>query len=332
MWSLLLVLALGRPAEPSMEPDEVLPYASEGWRATLRRYEADGPPVLLVHGMGANHYNWDFVPDVSLAAVLQEAGWDVWVVVLPGDGGSEPPAGSTQDDVDVDDLVDHHLPAAIAAILAETGADEVVWVGHSLGAMLLLASLGEQPIAAGVAICGAGQFEHPTGLVKLGRKLGRGRTGGEGLARAFAWTVPVNPVLDLVGTRRHLDRTVVKGLARHAIDGSPAGVTEQVVGWARAESDLTRTDGSPLVDFDADVPILAFGATRDRLVNHEDVALTCERLVDCTYVELEGYGHVDPVLGTTAHADVFPPLLRWLEAHRAAQNPTMLTSPAPKQP
>jgi len=314
----LLPLALARPLEPTMVPDEVVSYTTpDGWTASLRRYAGDGPPVLLVHGMGANHYNWDFVPEVSLAAALQEAGWDTWVVVLPGDGGSEPPDGLTHDDVDVDALSDLHLPAAIATIRVQTGADEVFWVGHSLGAMLLLASLDDQPIAAGVALCGAGQFQHPTGLVKTGRKLSKkGRSGGEKLARRFAWTVPVNPVLDLVGRRRHLDRKVVKGLARHAIDGSPRGVSQQVIRWARQESDLDRNDGSLLVDFDAEVPILAFGATRDRLVHSEDVALTCERLADCTYVELEGYGHVDPVLGETAREEVYPVVIGWLEAQR----------------
>jgi pimeloyl-ACP methyl ester carboxylesterase len=313
----LLPLALARPVEPSMTPDEVVPYTTpDGWTASLRRYAGDGPPVVLVHGMGANHYNWDFVPEVSLAAALQAARWDVWVVVLPGDGGTVPPAGLTLDDVDVDALSDVHLPAAIAAVQGETGADEVFWVGHSLGAMLLFASLDDQPIAAGVALCGAGQFQHPTGLVKTGRKLGKGRSGGEKLARDFAWTVPVNPILDLVGRRRHLDRKIVKGLARHAVDGSPKGVTRQIVRWVRQEGDLDRNDGTPLVDFASPVPILAFGATRDRLVSSEDVALTCERLPDCTYVELEGYGHVDPVLGTTAREAVFPTVVAWLEGQR----------------
>ncbi len=124
----------------------------------------------------------------------------------------------------------------------------------------------------------------------------------------------------------------MQGLARHAVDDSPRGVTRQVVGWARAESDLTRLDGTPLVDFAAEVPVLAFGATKDRLVSHEDVALTCERLPQCTYVALEGMGHVDPVLGISAPEQVFAPVLAWLDAQRASySSPTSGKGMAPSE-
>lgn len=58
-----------RPAlPPNLAPGHVLVYRTgDGWEMDLRRYPNDGPPVMLVHGMGANHYNWDYRDDVSFA-------------------------------------------------------------------------------------------------------------------------------------------------------------------------------------------------------------------------------------------------------------------------
>ena len=40
------------------------------------------PPVLLVHGVGANHRNNDLHPDFSLARHLAALGRDVWLLTL----------------------------------------------------------------------------------------------------------------------------------------------------------------------------------------------------------------------------------------------------------
>src|SRR5678809_1070609 len=90
---LLLATGCAKHLEPSMVPGEVLTYSTaDGWSADLRHYPAEGPPVVLVHGMGANHYNWDFREEVSLAFYLQQHGWDVWVPELRGDPGSRAPS------------------------------------------------------------------------------------------------------------------------------------------------------------------------------------------------------------------------------------------------
>jgi polyhydroxyalkanoate synthase subunit PhaC len=66
---------------------EVLPTA-DGSRIELRRVpratrEGEAlPPVLLVHGIGANHRNNDLHPDASLARYLAALGRDVWLVTL----------------------------------------------------------------------------------------------------------------------------------------------------------------------------------------------------------------------------------------------------------
>src|SRR5262245_44496786 len=40
------------------------------------------PPILIVHGLGANHRNNDLSADLSLARHLSKAGRDVWLLTL----------------------------------------------------------------------------------------------------------------------------------------------------------------------------------------------------------------------------------------------------------
>ncbi len=305
-----------------MEPAEIVEYGDPaGWVAQARHYPADGPPIVLVHGMGANHYNWDYDPAISPVDELNAAGWDVWILTLPGDKSSK--AGPDAPVVDFDALVQVHLPAAVAKVLEVTGHEKVYWIGHSMGGMLLYASVRDLPIAAGVAISSPGQFHHATKMTKIASK---GQIvpkeppfDQSELVAKVAWSVPINPVVGLVGTRKHLDSGLLEGLASHALDDTPVHVTAQVASWVHADGEMRTQDGETLVDFHSKVPLLAFGGTKDKLVSDDDVKFSCERFVDCTYVELKGYGHVDTVFGTTAGTDVYPQMLEWLNAQRDAK-------------
>ena len=58
-----------RPAlPPNLAPGHVLVYrTADGWEMDLRRYPNDGPPVMVVSGVGTNHYNLDCRYGGSLA-------------------------------------------------------------------------------------------------------------------------------------------------------------------------------------------------------------------------------------------------------------------------
>ena len=93
MMSLLILLACVKPVPPSMVPAGVeMARTEDGWSLPVRHYAASGPPVVLVHGMGVTHHNFDYRPDVSLAHSLQQAGFDVWVPALRGDPGTVAPS------------------------------------------------------------------------------------------------------------------------------------------------------------------------------------------------------------------------------------------------
>ena len=62
----------------------------DGWRIALYHYPAAShryeTPILLCHGLGANRFNFDLGPEVSLARYLQQEGFDVWSIDLRGRG------------------------------------------------------------------------------------------------------------------------------------------------------------------------------------------------------------------------------------------------------
>lgn len=83
--------------------------------------EGDGPPLLMVHGIGARHKTWQGLVD-NLKSDFQCISFD-----LRGHGDSPvPPAPYT-----LDDLVDD-----VEALRAKLGIDRMHIIGHSLGGMI----------------------------------------------------------------------------------------------------------------------------------------------------------------------------------------------------
>lgn len=114
-----------------------------GWRGTRLRYAVggEGPPLVLVHGLGGTIENWR-----ALAPPLA-ARHRVVVPDLPGHGHS----ALLPDARDVDALA--------GAVLGIAGAEEMrgaVWVGHSLGGLVSLRAAVLQPEAVrGVVLAAA---------------------------------------------------------------------------------------------------------------------------------------------------------------------------------
>ena len=86
-----------------------------------------GPPVLLIHGMGASLYDWE-----ALAPALASAGFRTYAVDLPGHGESGKP----------DDPMLYSAEAIYSALecwIESLGFQQpVLLVGHSLGGYLSL--------------------------------------------------------------------------------------------------------------------------------------------------------------------------------------------------
>lgn len=325
IWIALFSLSCVKAALPTLVPDEALYVTtSDGWRLPVRHFPAPGPPVLLVHGLGANHYNFDYREEVSLAWDLQRQGFDVWVAELRGDPGAVAPDSKAIKVIDFDQHATLDLPPIIDAILKDTASEDLYWVGHSMGGMLLYATLSERPevIRAGVAVCSPGVFTHQLPVYKtvaafrwfIGKQ---GRIPAAKLAAASGSMGKANPLVGRLSNPDNMDRHIVAGMSKRAMVDLPRPLAQQAVSWMDAGA-LVRLDGSPWLT-PTQTPLLVFGAPHDRIVAEADVRDTCAAFERCQYVNLSveqgfsvDYGHVDPMVGIHASTEVYPLISKFL--------------------
>lgn len=116
--------------------------------------EGDGPPVVLVHGIGASRHSWDWLVG-HLRAKFRCIAYD-----LRGHGRSPAPPPP----YDLADLV-----ADLEALRAELGLDRVHVIGHSLGGMIAPAYARQYPdrvISVGLLSTAAGRSAEDSAKVK----------------------------------------------------------------------------------------------------------------------------------------------------------------------
>jgi pimeloyl-ACP methyl ester carboxylesterase len=129
----------------------------------------DGPPLVLVHGLGGWAGNWRAVA----ARLLGKR--RLVVPELPGHGGSEPLRGARSLDPFADAVLD---------LLAAEDAVPAPWVGHSLGALLgVLAAVRRPEAVRGLVLAAAPGITSSTrlaeatvtvlGVLRPGRVLGK---------------------------------------------------------------------------------------------------------------------------------------------------------------
>ncbi|XP_068666869.1 triacylglycerol lipase 2-like [Aristolochia californica] len=106
------------------------------------------PPVLLQHGVLMDGMTWLLnSPEQSLAFVLADSGYDVWISNSRGTRFSR---GHATLDASIpaywawswDELVEFDLPATFDFVFRQTG-QKIDYVGHSLGTLIALASFAQ---------------------------------------------------------------------------------------------------------------------------------------------------------------------------------------------
>lgn len=307
----------------------------DGWRLALGtrfpRAQERRPPVLLVHGLSANRWTMDSgLEEFSLAAHVARAGFRTFSLDLRGHGDSRrSPRGAGSDQWNFDHYVEEDVPAALDAIRRETGEEQVLWVGHSLGAVTGLVSCQLHPerIAGIVAIAGAMGFDANGPLARymglgvlvdgrFNRTLARMVAPYAGLAHPAAGELAING--------RNVDRTVLQRLLVNGIENVPAALFVQLADWVTKDA-CRSADQSR--DYRAGLaacrqPALFLAAPRDHLAPPGVVRRSFDLWGGAKeYVEfgLEAghsadYGHTDLLVGTRAPREVFPVVTDWLIA------------------
>jgi len=339
-----------RPAR--RRPDELhLADTRDGWRVALHRYRASAEehatPVILCHGMGSNRFNLDGPGELSLAHFLCDRGYDVWLLELRAAGCSRrrlrlPPVSLR---FGFEDYVQHDAPAALRRVCRETGHDQVLWVGHSLGGMVaygLLMTPAAERVAGAVTLASPGMTDVREVWVQRvvpWRDLLRFAPARIPTRLAARMASPAagplvallrRAVTDLGWHRDNLDVEVVRFMMRHGVEDLPRSLLAEFARWVE---DRRMSDRYGLYSFHDHLeriraPILLVAGAKDRLTPPADIERVARRIAsEDKQVVVAGrehgfdhdYSHVDLVLGRHAPEEIYPLVTGWLDDHRRKQ-------------
>lgn len=335
---LWLTTALANPAsvpDACRQAEETEVITEDGAWVHLHRHVAEGPPVLLVHGISSNHWFMDLGPDRSLAQTLQAAGYDAWTLDLRGHGEARRSTELQRQRKGwtIEDYGRHDLHAAIEHVRATRGVPKVHLVGHSLGGMsaaIYQAHHGDDALASIIAVGSPVDFgdEDPLlGLGRVGMSAGSlfGSLPGPALARTLARVPRLGAIEDFLWAPGSIDAEARKRvLARVAgpLSRQELAHLKRIV----REGHLVSADGS--LDYTAslsqlETPLLVLAGRGDHIAPPDRVRpyFTGAGSEDKTWVLLgrangfsHDHGHVDLLLGDTAPAEIYPVIVDWLLA------------------
>jgi pimeloyl-ACP methyl ester carboxylesterase len=322
--------------------------APDGGRFELRRIACESaaggagraaPPVLLVHGICANHRNLDLHDDNSLARHLASRGRDVWLLTLRSGRPWRLREACMPQGFEA--MVRYDVPLAIEQVLERTGAAALDYVGFSMGGMLLYAGLGrgidESAVRRAVVVGSPGRVQPPRGVPRLLRFVPRAvvppiltGTFGTLAAPGSEWlTTPahravVNPA------------NVAPGMTRLALVDCVQDVSGSLLAdfmrWATTDG-VVRVAGSDVLDGlrNVAVPALFIAGDADQVAAVAAVREAYDAWgrdeidVDKQWVVLgeasgaiQRYGHGDLAVGCRLRTELFPVVETFL-AGRGAQ-------------
>ncbi len=341
---------------------------ADGWRLGVRHYKPRYPdpgkePVVLCHGLGLNGTFWTLTNN-HLPEQLTEQGYDVFVVDLRGSGASHlkgtrgllngglretiiPEIASAEWSMDHQAIYD--VPAILDYVQEITGHQQVNWIGHSLGGMLMFAFFDRSPdadrisnfVAMGSPACIAQSPEREQmlranrGLQVLLRAFSTGR-----IARPLAFVRP--PGLDRIDrfyyTAANVDRRTVDRFYGFTLEDPGPGALRQMALYLETGR-LVSANGTHDY-FDAlpkiNVPTLVVAGDGDILANLESNKLTFDFIgsADKTFLRFgkkEGhfadYGHCDLVWSRYAPSEIFPEVIDWLDERQPGVYASPQSSP-----
>jgi cholesterol oxidase len=331
-------------------PEVQFAMTEDGAQVRLTRYAGgERGPVVVAHGLGTSSeiFTVDTV-DACLVEFLVAADYDVWLLdwrassALPHHGSS-----TTLDDVAV-----HDWPAALSLVREVTGREDAQVVGHCLGATTALAShlAGADGVRSVVAVSGGLHLVVPRveRLKRALRAASIARSTGMSMPTAYeadeagriarAWDrlVKLKPVEEeercssvvcrratfLYGIPYEHDRlnTATHDCVHEFLGAADAGLFRHVGRIAKRGHLVTAKGADAYLPRLADltVPILFLHGAEDAVFECKGTRATYEALVEAVpggrygFLELEEYGHLDPVIGSDAVEDVYPHILAHL--------------------
>jgi polyhydroxyalkanoate synthase subunit PhaC len=295
-----------------------------------------GPPVLMVHGLCANHRNHDLVPDHSVARHLRACGRDVWLVTLRS--GHRMRTWRSRSRVRFDHMVEHDLPLAIREVLRHTAATQVDYVGYSMGGMLMYAAIADPDVrerVRRVVIVGSPPILRVPwplrGVMHVGARLPRALVPTVharffATSFAFASELAFTPMHRLLaGERAALRRGIVPRAMVSAIADIAGPLAADFCSWQSRCGGHVTYRGTPVLAFlpAAEMPALFIAGVLDPLGRVESIRSAFDAwgapekqlvVLGREHGARSDYSHGDMVMTEHAREEVFEPIARFLAA------------------
>ncbi len=314
----------------------------DGWKIAIHHYRPEtnsgSVPVILCHGLASNRFIFDMEGAPSLACYLRDNGFDVWVPELRGSGLSDTP-GLFRSASPYRWGFGHHLdfdvPAIIDFVTEKTGSPKAIWIGHSMGGMLIYSHLAKNHDARISSVVTIGS---PVAFDKNQRHIFKGA-----LKLKFALKFcPVNP-LPFFGRllvpvitkganfvhgmycRTNMDPRVARCVSTVASQLiSPSMLWLDLAGFIES-GQFKSSDGVPILKKveNLDIPVYVIAGSRDEVApmdwvvpaaRSNDEHRTRRLLVAGRENGFEqDYGHVDMLVGLKAQTELYPTIRSWLQ-------------------
>lgn len=315
-------------------PDETHSFRThDGIELALRRIRGPKPArgaVILQHGLAANGMVFD-VPGRSLARYLAEAGHDCFIPQLRGAARAALSCGS----YGLDAYLDLDLPAILEQVRALSGEEQLAYVGHSMGGLLMLMHGIDHPDAPVSRFVGVGStLDYRPDAVGLKAqrwmlpivKRVFGTLPFRALARTNALLAgygPVLPIESLNFARGNIEPYVMRSLIAEGMTDVPVELlvdldsTFQEGGFVRRRGELSYLPRAGAFR----IPSLLLVGTADMQCGEGSVDATARLLTGArtrvvrlgrAHGQAEDYGHFDLIAGKRANLEVWPILAEFL--------------------
>jgi pimeloyl-ACP methyl ester carboxylesterase len=308
--------------------DRLQVVTDDGWRLPIGCV-APGPggagePVLLLHTLGMGPDSFRYGRATTMVERLRQRGFACYLPAWRGDREATAPSGVVGGSAaSFGGVVEHDLPAIVAAVCAHARARRVLIVGHGLGGLAALgwaALRGTDSLAGIVTLAAPVRFPSLPPLARAGLGLAArlpAPVPARRLARLAA--VCMDPSRGLAGAVSAPGPRLRGGLV-HAAEDVPVGLLDQLVTWCDAGA---LVDGTGLREYGvalrgASAPLLLMSSEGDRWCPPDRVRPLAEVWGGTvSEVAVDGHlGHLELLLHPEADKRVFRPVSEWLAGVR----------------
>ena len=314
-------------------------HTEDNWKLSLHYHAPILPatrkyPLILVHGLASNKHSVDLDKRHSLAYFLKQHNYPVFVVNLRGTKQSYHRSKDAYQDFCFDDFVFQDAPSIIRRVRELTGAPKVIWIGHSMGAMILQAFLGQklpehENVACFISLGGPGTWTY---------------LNHDSTWKPLLKSSSLNPLIDLpslgkivshflgrfylpekakVYFSKDIEHQTARTLFANSLENISTGLLNQIKNWVKNDEEMSvdrkwdyRKGLKNIV-----IPSLFIVGKGDMIVAPSSTKFVWENISskDKKFVLLSkengmssDYCHISIITGSKTSQEVFPHILEWL--------------------